>query len=66
MKGCVGSEEMGNEDSSIKQGKRLFLSFMMMLGLSVKGYLGSKKMGNMDLSTNKVFRPIPHLSFSQL
>ena len=58
---------MGNLDSSIKQGKRLFLwGYMIMFGLSVRGYIGSKKMRNMDLSTNKVFLPIHHLNFSQL
>ena len=65
-KGYLWSKKIEKEDSSIKQEKKLLLSFMMRLVISVKGYIGSKRMRNMDSSTNKVFLPIPHLSFSQL
>ena len=50
LKGYVGSEKMGNGDSSTKQEKKLLLSFMMRLVISVKGYVGSEKVTNGDSS----------------
>jgi hypothetical protein len=62
VKDCVGFSKVilklrGNGDSSISQGKKLFLSSMMRLVISVKGYVGSEKviviLGNVDSSTKR-------------